>query len=102
MLRGFAWGFSVLRSDVNPVVRSAHGGDMNAEILLDVVQKEDRCVLTATHVSGSAQHADLLSWAMELCAFLRRNNPEWRLESVDGANACCTVFLTRAVDAAQV
>lgn len=75
---------------------------MNAEILLDVVQKEDKCVLTATHVNGTVQHADLLSWAMDLCAFMKCSNPEWRLESFDGANACCTVFLTRSADAARV
>ena len=72
---------------------------MNAEILLDVVQKDNECVLTATHASGASQHAELVSWLMDLCAFMKRTNPEWHLERFDRANARCTVFLTRAARA---
>ena len=73
---------------------------MNPEILLHVVQKDGRCVLTATHAGGASRHPDLVSWVMDLCAFMKRTNPEWTLESFDGGNACCTVLLTRTARAA--
>jgi len=73
---------------------------MNPDILLDVVQKDDRCILTATHVRGAQQHGELVSWLMDLCAFMQRTNPEWNLEGFAGANASCTVFMTKGARAA--